>query len=103
MSQAFLVWLEFAVCAALIALAGWRLLPYGDVIAEKTGLDGTWIGVVLLASVTSLPELATGVSAVAAANAPNIAVGNVPGASVLNPTCPVVLNLIHREESNDEF
>ena len=75
MSQTFLIWLEFGACAALITLAGWRLSLYGDVIAEKTGLGGTWIGVVLLASVTSLPELATGVSAVAAADAPNIAVG----------------------------
>ena len=99
MSQAFLVWLEFGICAALIALAGWRLSLYGDVIAEKTGLGGMWIGVVLLASVTSLPELATGVSAVAAADAPDIAVGNVLGACVLNLAYLVVLDLVHREES----
>ncbi|MGP1677765.1 MAG: sodium:calcium antiporter [Burkholderiales bacterium] len=99
MSQAFLVWLEFGVCAVLIALAGWRLSLYADVIAEKTGLGGTWIGVVLLASVTSLPELATGVSAVAAANAPNIAVGDVLGSCVFNLTILVVLDLVHRGES----
>ncbi|OFZ88097.1 MAG: cation transporter [Betaproteobacteria bacterium RBG_16_64_18] len=99
MSQTFLIWLEFGACAALITLAGWRLSLYGDVIAEKTGLGGTWIGVVLLASVTSLPELATGVSAVAAADAPNIAVGNILGACVLNLTYLVVLDLVHREES----
>ncbi|MBK5103650.1 MAG: sodium:calcium antiporter [Burkholderiales bacterium] len=99
MSQAFLVWLEFGVCAALITLAGWRLSLYGDVIAEKTGLGGTWIGVVLLASVTSLPELATGVSAVAVTDAPDIAVGNILGACVLNLAYLVVLDLVHREES----
>ena len=99
MSQPFLVWLEFGVCAVLIALAGWRLSLYGDVIAEKTGLGGTWIGVVLLASVTSLPELATGVSAVAAANAPNIAVGDVLGSCVFNLAILVVLDLVHRGES----
>lgn len=99
MSHAFLVWLEFGVCAVLITLAGWRLSLYGDVIAEKTGLGGTWIGIVLLASVTSLPELATGVSAVAAADAPNIAVGNILGACVLNLTYLVVLDLVHRQES----
>jgi len=98
-SQTFLVWFEFGACAALIALAGWRLSLYGDVIAEKTGLSGTWIGVVLLASVTSLPELATGVSAVAAANAPNIAVGDVLGSCVFNLAILVVLDLAHRSES----
>ncbi len=99
MSLAILVWLEFAVCAVLIALAGWRLSLYGDVIAEKTGLGGTWIGVVLLASVTSLPELATGVSAVAAADAPNIAVGDVLGSCVFNLAILVVLDMVHRGES----
>jgi len=98
-SQAFLVWLEFGACGALIALGGWCLSLYGDVIAEKTGLGGTWIGVVLLASVTSLPELATGVSAVAAANAPNIAVGDVLGSCVFNLAILVVLDLVHRGES----
>lgn len=99
MSYSFFVWLQFGICAALIALAGWRLSLYGDVIAEKTGLGRTWIGVVLLASVTSLPELATGVSAVSAADAPDIAVGNVLGACVLNLAYLVVLDLVHREES----
>ncbi|MBE0612565.1 MAG: sodium:calcium antiporter [Burkholderiales bacterium] len=99
MSNATLVWLEFGVCAVLIGLAGWRLSLYGDVIAEKTGLGGTWIGVVLLASVTSLPELATGVSSVAVANEPDIATGNILGACVLNLAYLVVLDLAHREES----
>ena len=99
MSQTFLVWLEFGLCAALITLAGWRLSLYGDVIAEKTGLGGTWIGVVLLASVTSLPELATGVSAVTAASAPNIAVGDALGSCVFNLAILVVLDFLHRGES----
>lgn len=99
MSHAFLVWLEFGACALLIALAGWRLSLYGDVIAEKTGLSGSWIGVVLLASVTSLPELATGLSAVTAAGAPNIAVGDVLGSCVFNLAILVVLDFIHRGES----
>lgn len=35
----------------------------GDVLAEKTGLGRTWIGLVLVAATTSLPELFTGLSA----------------------------------------
>lgn len=56
------VWLKFASCAALIGFAGVRLSRYGDAIAQKTGSGGTWIGLVLLATVTSLPELVTGIS-----------------------------------------
>ena len=47
------------------------------IIAEKTGLGRAWIGVVLMASVTSLPELVTGITSVTYANVPDIAVGDV--------------------------
>ncbi len=51
--------LEFAVLAAIILVAGVRLSHYGDVIAEKSGLGRTWIGLILIPTVTSIPELAT--------------------------------------------
>lgn len=76
--------LQFAVLAAVILFAGTRVSRYGDVIAEKSGLGRTWIGVVLLASVTSVPELATGISSVAAIGAPDIAAGDVLGSCMFN-------------------
>ncbi len=93
------VWLQFAALVVLIALAGSRLSRYGDIIAEKTGLSGTWIGVVMLATVTSLPELATGVSAVAFAGTPDLAVGDVLGSCVFNLAIIVLLDFLHRKES----
>lgn len=95
----FPTWLQFAFCAALIGLAGARLLRYGDVIAEKTGVSRTWIGMVLLATVTSLPELATGISAVTVANAPNIALGDALGSCVFNLFIIVILDFLYRKES----
>jgi len=44
----------------------------------------TWIGVVLMASVTSLPELITGVSSVTIFDLPNIAAGDVLGSCMFN-------------------
>lgn len=96
MNEAFSVWLQFGVCAALIAAAGSQLCRYGDAIADKTGLSGSWVGLVLLATVTSLPELATGISAVALADAPDIAVGNVLGSCMVNLTTLAVLDMLHR-------
>lgn len=93
------IWLQFALCAALIGFAGAKLSRYGDVIADKTGMGGTWIGLVLLATVTSLPELATGVSSVTLADAPNIAIGDVLGSCVFNLAIIVVLDFLHRGES----
>ena len=92
-------WLEFALCAALIGFAGSKLSHYGDVIADKTGLGGAWIGLALMATVTSLPELVTGISSVTLVDAPDIAVGNVLGACVINLVMIVFLDLLQREES----
>jgi cation:H+ antiporter len=79
-----LVWLQFVICTALIVYGGSRLSHYGDVIAEKTGMGRTWIGVVLMASATSLPELFTGISSVAIFNSPDIATGDVLGSCMFN-------------------
>jgi cation:H+ antiporter len=92
-------WSAFLICVILIVVAGVKLCRYGDIIAEKTGLGGTWIGLVMLATVTSLPELATGVSSVTVAAAPDIAVGDVLGSCVFNLLIVVILDLMHRGES----
>jgi cation:H+ antiporter len=93
------VWLQFAFCVLLIGVAGSRLSRYGDVIAEKTGFSGTWIGVVMLATVTSLPELATGISAVSLVDEPDLAVGDVLGSCVFNLFILFILDFLHRKES----
>lgn len=98
-SPATLAWLMFAACAALIVVAGTFLSRYGDVIADKTGLGGTWVGLVLMATVTSLPELVTSLSAVALTGAPDIAVGNLLGACIINLLMIVLLDILLRAES----
>ncbi len=92
-----LAWLEFGVAAVVIAASGVWLARFGDAIGEKTRLGGTWVGVILVATVTSLPELVTGISSVTLADAPNIAVGNALGACVLNLALVAVLDFLYRE------
>ena len=89
-----IVWLQFGACAAVILFAGVKLSYYGDIIAEKTGLGRTWIGVVLLASVTSLPELITGISSVALFDVPDIAAGDVLGSCMFNVLIIALLDLM---------
>lgn len=93
------IWLSLLVCLVVIGIAGWRLSRYGDILAEKTGLSASWIGLILLATATSLPELATGISAVAVASAPDIAAGDVLGSTVFNLLILVVLDAFYRRES----
>lgn len=99
MFTTLLIWSEFCVCAALIGWAGTKLCRYADVISDKSGLSCTWIGLILLATITSLPELATGVSAVTLANVPDIAVSTLVGSCVFNLTILVVLDFLVRGES----
>ena len=91
-----LFWIEFIVCTLVIVYSGTRLAKYGDIIAEKTGLGRAWIGLVLMASVTSLPELVTGISSVTYAGVPDIAVGDVLGSCVFNMLILAILDALHR-------
>lgn len=93
------VWVQFLICVALIGIAGVKLTRYGDAIADKTGLGGSWIGLVLIASVTSLPELATGISAVGWAIVPDIALGDILGSCVFNLLILVIIDALHRGDS----
>ncbi len=93
-----LIWLQFVLCAALIGGAGYQLSRYGDAIAQRTGLSGSWIGLALLATVTSLPELATGITSVTVAHAPNLAVGDALGSCVVNLVFLVVIDFFFRKE-----
>jgi len=91
-----MTWLELVVCATLIFWAGSLLSKYGDVIAEKTGLGRAWIGAILIAGVTSLPELASGVSAVAWLNEPNLAAGAVLGSCLFNLALIAMIDLAYQ-------
>lgn len=83
----------FLLCALVIVASGTRLSYYGDVIAERSGLGQAWVGVIAMASVTSLPELVTGVSA-SIIRAPEIAVGDVVGSCLFNLLILGVLDLL---------
>ena len=93
------IFIEFTVLALMIGCSGYFLSLYGDVIAEKTGLGGTWVGLAMLATVTSLPELVTGVSAVTYAGVLDIALGDALGSCVFNLLLIVLLDFLHREAS----
>lgn len=74
----------FLICAGIIFFAGKRLSYYGDLLAELTGMGKAWVGLILMAAVTSLPELMAGISASAVIESADIAVGNIIGACAIN-------------------
>jgi cation:H+ antiporter len=91
-----LVWVQFVVCLAIILFAGTRLARYGDAIAEKTGLGRIWIGLVLLALVTTMPELVTSVSSAALVGIADLALGTVLGSCIFNLAIIAVLDIFLR-------
>jgi cation:H+ antiporter len=95
-----LAWLliQFTVCAVLIARAGYMLSRSAHALAEAHGWGRGWVGLALLATVTSLPELTSGISAVAFVDAPNLAVGNALGACVANLLFLVVVDALQRHQ-----
>lgn len=90
------LWLQYLVCGTAITVSGFQLCRQGDIIAVRTGWGRTWIGVVLLASATSLPELITGSTAVVWLDLPDLAVGNVFGASLMNLLMLAIADLFYR-------
>jgi cation:H+ antiporter len=74
----------FLICAMLIFFHGQKLSKYGDQIAALTGLGRVWIGLILMAAVTSLPELGIGISSVAIVGSADLAVGDILGSCVFN-------------------
>ncbi len=92
-----MAWLVFVASAALIVYAGAKLTTYGDRIADLTGLGGLWIGMVLMAAATSLPEIFTDVSA-ALMDAPDIAAGDLFGSNMANMLILGIIDLMHRQK-----
>lgn len=66
------------VAAAGVWLAGHGLARDADEFARRTGLGSAFFGLVLLATVTSLPEIATTVTAAVSAK-PALVLGNILG------------------------
>lgn len=78
------IWIQFIIATVIILGSSKYLARSADIIAYKTGLGRTFIGVVLLASATSLPELGMGVSSITVIGAPNLAAGDAFGSNLVN-------------------
>jgi cation:H+ antiporter len=91
-----MVWLQFACCAAVILYAGSRISRYGELIAEKSGLSASWVGLILLAVITSLSQLVASLSAAVVHNLPDMAVSGLLGSCMFNMMVIGLLDLASR-------
>jgi cation:H+ antiporter len=88
-----MVWIQFLLSAAVLVYTAIKLAEYGDVIAVRTGLSGMFIGTLLIAGATSLPELLAAINAIDQ-GVPNLAAGSMFGSSMFNMFVLAILDLI---------
>lgn len=82
LSLSALVWRTAAV-AAVILVAGYLLTKTGEAIAQQTGLGSSFVGFVLIAISTSLPELSTALTA-ARRGLFTLAISDILGTNLIN-------------------
>ncbi len=91
-----MVWVQFFLAAVVVVVAAIQLAKYGDIIAVRTGLSGFFIGTLLIAGSTSLPELLAAISAISQ-GAPSLAAGGMFGSTMFNMFILAILDLVHQQ------
>jgi cation:H+ antiporter len=83
----------FIAAGAVVVAAGTALARHAEAIAQRTRAGRLWIGAVLLAGATSLPELGTDISAVRM-GALDLALGDLFGSSMANMLILALIDLM---------
>ncbi len=79
-----MVYFLYLILAAAVVLISIKCADYVDMLDKKTNLSGAFIGGVILAAVTSLPELFTSLTAVIAVQNEGLVLGNILGSDIFN-------------------
>lgn len=94
--------LIFVTAAAIIWVAGSRLVRLIDGIARKTGLGQAFAGMLLLGIINCLPEIAN-VSSASWAGNPTLAVNNLLGSAAINIVLLAVMDGVFGREALTSF
>lgn len=78
-----MIYIGFILLALITVLSAIKLSGYADVIQQRTTMSGFFVGAVLVAGATSLPEVTTSVTS-GLIRSPDLAVGNVLGSNLFN-------------------
>jgi cation:H+ antiporter len=90
--------LIFTVAACAVWIAGTKIAVYADELAERFDLSHALLGVLMLAGITSLPEIATSFTAAYANNAP-LAVNNMLGGIAMQVAVLAVADFLFGERA----
>lgn len=79
-----LTYVGYFLMVALIVFLSMKLGKYVDVIDAKSNISGAFIGGIMLAAVTSLPELFTAISSVLIVQNNELVIGDILGSDLIN-------------------
>ncbi|MBC8207199.1 MAG: sodium:calcium antiporter [Kiritimatiellales bacterium] len=79
-----MVWIYFIATAAVIIFAGAKLSVLAEKLAGQLNISSSTVGLLLVSVITSLPELATSLSAAVQVGQPGLAAGNTIGSDLFN-------------------
>jgi cation:H+ antiporter len=89
------LWLQLAAATVIILVGARTLTRAVDAISIRTGIGHSLVGVILLATATSLPELGTGISAIRI-HQPDLAMGSVYGSNLFNLLLIAIIDIAWR-------
>ena len=83
----------YLVAAAAVVFFSIKLSDFVDLLDKKTNLSGALLGSILLAAVTSLPELFTSITATILIKDNSLVLGNILGSDIFNITLFAIVYL----------
>ncbi len=79
-----MIYFIYFVISFLVVWFSLKCAKYVDLIDKKTDLSGAFIGGIILAAVTSLPELITSFSSIVIVDNAELVLGNILGSNIFN-------------------
>ncbi len=85
--------ISYLAVAALVVFFSIKLSDFVDLLDKKTNLSGALLGSIMLAAVTSLPELFTSITATVLIHENSLVLGNILGSNIFNITLFAIIYL----------
>ncbi|MEE8359355.1 MAG: hypothetical protein V3S04_00345, partial [Candidatus Omnitrophota bacterium] len=79
-----ILWIKLIVCASLIVIFGLKLSKAAQEIVKTGKFSEGLMGVLVLAAITSFPEVWTSIATVTKLNAPDLGLGGLIGSVIIN-------------------
>ncbi|MGL4738755.1 MAG: sodium:calcium antiporter [Cellulosilyticaceae bacterium] len=98
-----MIYVAYLLLAVIVVAVSIRLSYYVDLIDKTTDISGAFIGGVMLAAVTSLPELFTSLSSTVFLGKPELVLGNILGSNLFNITILAIIIIVMSRSFNKAY